>query len=181
MIDLTPNEKRQLAETLGCAANEVQPNFSAFTEAATEEYIRMILGQRVFTRGSDIREYRMLLLLKHVYSTSLPSEKTISGLFQTSQTQSRALLRAVLSKYQYEVKSIVEATVVAELKSARPDPNDPDARLMTVNNANLIEILNQNISATQGTLPPIVRVPNSAATYVISPDTYRWLSSEFHL
>jgi hypothetical protein len=82
-----------------------------YADAAAEEYIRMILGQRVFTRGQDIREYRLYLLVKHVFAGKLPTEQQICSLFQTTTTQSRALLRAVMSKYQYELQEAIYDTL----------------------------------------------------------------------
>ncbi|HEY8788095.1 MAG TPA: hypothetical protein VIM10_03025 [Actinopolymorphaceae bacterium] len=98
MSTYSPPERKQLAATLGCDAKDLTKTLKAYGEAASEEYVRMILGQKVFTRGTDIREYRLSLLITHVFGGRLPSEQLISALFQTTATQSRALLRAVMSK-----------------------------------------------------------------------------------
>src|SRR4051794_20961152 len=107
MQKYSAEEKRQLAATLGCTVRDLSRTFKDYEKAASEEYARMILGQRVLTRGQDIREYRLCLMINHVFGGRLPSERQISALFQTTATQSRALLRAVMSKYQYELQTAI--------------------------------------------------------------------------
>lgn len=88
--ELTEPEKRQLASTLGFRnvgpdelTEKIEEILEKHIEAATEEYVRMILGQRALTTGRDIREYRLHLLIKHVFGKIL-SEQDVSDLFQTT-------------------------------------------------------------------------------------------------
>src|ERR1039458_7388469 len=101
---LTSVERDQLAQILACEVSELDQVLSSYGSAALEEYVRMILGQRVFTRGSDILEHRLLLLVKEAFGGRIPDEQRVSALFQLSSTGSRSLIRAVLAKYQYELR-----------------------------------------------------------------------------
>ena len=162
-MSLTRAERAQLAATLGCDVRALNATLHAYNDAAAEEYARMMLGQRVFTRGSDIREYRLFLLVVHVFN-ALPDERTISALFQTTTTQSRGLLRAVMSKYQYELQAAIRQTLEAKLRAAAPDPRAPGTWNITVNSHNVIEALNREIAAIDGTLPD--RFPRPAAPFL---------------
>ena len=86
--------------------------------AAAEEYVRMILGTRVFTRGSDIYEYRLFLLIKHAFEDGLPPEDLVCSYFQLTPTRARSLIQAVVAKYQYEIRDIVDSTLGRIVDSA---------------------------------------------------------------
>lgn len=69
----------------------------------------MFIGQRVFTRGRDIQEYRLFLLIRGPFGNTIPDDQMVCDLFQTT-TQSRALVRSVMSKYQYELSQAIILT-----------------------------------------------------------------------
>ena len=177
-MNLTRAEKAQLAATLGCPVRELAKTMREYDRAASEEYARMILGQKVFTRGTDIREYRLFLLVVHVFM-ALPDERTISALFQTTTTQSRGLLRAVMSKYQYELQSITRRTLETSVKSAVRDPSESDTWNITIDSENVIEALNREIAAIDGTLPQISRARGTVSTFEMRNSSYEQLKLRF--
>lgn len=179
-MNLTRSEKAQLAATLGCEVKDLPEKLRLFGRAATEEYERMILGQRVFTRGSDMREYRLFLLITNVFN-ELPDERTISRLFQTTTTQSRGLLRAVMSKYQYELQTAIRETLEATMRSAGRNPSEPDSWNITIDSENVIEALNREISAIDGTLPQISRARGTVSTFDVPNSSYEQLKLRFGL
>jgi hypothetical protein len=176
-MKLTSDERNQLASAFGCPIKAVDGEISKYSEAATEEYVRMILGQRVFTRGADIREYRLYLLIRHVFAGYLPTEQQISLLFQTTATQSRALLRAVMSKYQYELQDAINGTLRDELRKTQSDPNGA-GHLLPVDSENIIEALNRKLAGIDGTLPQITKERGTVATYTIPDSSYQTLIAE---
>ena len=95
-----------------------------YAKAAIEEYVRMFLGQKVFTRGSDIREYRLFILIRFAFNNFIPDEQFVCALFQCTLSQSRALLRAVMSKYQYDLSQAIEQTLIKTVRSVELDPNE---------------------------------------------------------
>lgn len=176
-LDFTPEERQQLSQILGCTEDELPDKLKAFSTAATEEYVRMVLGQRVFTRGQDVREYRLYLLIRHVFEGRLPTEQQISDLFQTTTSQSRALLRAVMSKYQYELQDAIQSSLDAALGTASRT-SDTEPWILTVDSENVIEALNRRLAAKDGTLPQIVRARNTITTYEIQNSAYRKLTAK---
>jgi hypothetical protein len=178
-IELTDDIRAQLAATFECKASEVRKEVDRYSAAATEEYLTMILGRTNYTRGSDIREYRLLLIIKHVLKGRLPSEGLISRLFQTSITQSRALLRAVMSKYQYELHSAIDATLRETIADAsQEEPGGP--WYITIDSENVIEHLNRELATLDGTVPQISKKRSSVITYEIANSSYRLLSERFN-
>ena len=108
-LPLNAEEKAQLAGILRCDPDALDAVLAPYAAAALEEYARMFIGQRVFTRGSDIHEYRLFLLIKQPLEGRIPDEQQVSDLFQTTATQSRSLIRSVLAKYQYELQEATRA------------------------------------------------------------------------
>jgi hypothetical protein len=177
-MDLDSVERSQLAGILGCGEDDLDEQLGPFFEAAHEEYARMMLGQRVFTRGSDMREYRLLLLIRHAYK-KLPSEQQISAVFQTSAAQSRSLLRAVMSKYQYELQHITRQSLTALLERAT-GPVDGDKAVL-VDAENFVEALNREIAMIDGRLQPVTKQTGTTSAYSIPKDTYAKLKDRFGL
>jgi len=175
-MDLTEQEREQLRSAFGGTGKEFAQSLAALSTAATEEYLRMALGQRVFTRGTDIREYRLFLLIKHVFGV-LPSEQQVCALFQTTAAQSRGLLRAVMSKYQYDLRDVIDSTLAALVSSATRDSQN-DMWHITVDSENVIAALNRRLAAISGTLPPLRRLPAMVTTFEMAPSARDALHKE---
>ena len=62
-VEISEEMVTTLSEIVNCDVDELNEELTKIATAATEEYIKMMLGEKVFTRGSDIREYRLYLLI----------------------------------------------------------------------------------------------------------------------
>jgi hypothetical protein len=175
-MHLTDGERAQLAATFGCAPDELDARISLYTDAAREEYLRMVLGQRVFTRGQDIREYRLLLLIQHVFGGRLPSEAQVCAIFQTTTTQSRTLLRSVLAKFQYDLQEVTVNTLRDVLANATDDRNTKNARRLNIDNTNVIDALNRLIASIDGSLPLATKVQGTGSSYLILGSSFQKIS-----
>lgn len=169
---LSPDEREQLSGTLGVEADQqLDRALEKHVAAATEEYVRMFLGQRVFTRGSDIREYRLLLLIKHAFNGRIPTEADVSRLFQTTHSQSRSLIAAVMSKFQYEIRAEIDDTLRSVIEAASKR-NDQDDYHVVIDSDNLVAELNKRIQGIDGTLPAVQKKRGTASTYVLPASSY---------
>lgn len=168
-LTLSAGEQEQLAGILGCTIDALEGELSRYAGAAVEEYARMFLGQRVFTRGSDILEYRLFLLVKTAFNERLPDEQRVSALFQTSSTGSRALLRSVMSKYQYELRPEIAKTLRETLESATADEDD---FIVTLNSENVVDAMNRILGSIDGTLPQVVKKRGTVASYTVRASSY---------
>lgn len=179
-LDLTTEEEELLADILSCAKEKLAEKLQPIAKAAIEEYIRMILGQKVFTRGQDIREYRLFLLIKELFQGKIPDDQKISDLFQTTPNESRSLIRSVLSKYQYELKHSITQTLEDIIKNVNKDSETGDL-IITVNSISKIEELNRILLSIDGTLPQISKKPKSVSTYLLKRSSYMRLCEHFHI
>lgn len=176
-LNLSPQETEQLAGTLGCEEADLATIFAPYASAGAEEFARMILGQKVFTRGSDIQEYRLFLLVKHAFGNSIPDEQKISDLFQTTSSQSGALVRSVMSKYQYELHDAIDSTCTSVLKSVTQSVEGGLAAVIP--SPNWVEKLNREIASIDGSLPQISKKRGAVSTYLFERSSYLRLCERF--
>ncbi|HEV3047019.1 MAG TPA: hypothetical protein VGY13_06615 [Solirubrobacteraceae bacterium] len=130
-----------------------------------------------------MREYRLYLLIRHVYRERLPSESEVSALFQTTTSQSRSLIRAVASKYQYELADVRDATLKAAIErihSLKGAAAGDDSYLEEQSEF-VIEALNALVGRLDGTLTRLIRSQGTASSYVVKPATRRRLREHFGL
>jgi hypothetical protein len=177
-IELNKNDEEELATILGCTPEELAQKLSIHGIAALHEYITMFLGQKVLRRGSDILEYRLFLLIEKALEGQIPDEQVVSNLFQTTPTESRSLIRSVMSKYQYQLRGAIEYSIRAILENASKD-NDEDQFVVVVNSFNLIAEMNSALAEIDGNLPPITKKRGGISTYLIQPSSYRQLKEKY--
>ena len=178
VIDLNNDEITQISGILKSSKKELPSKLMPYAKSALEEYLRMILGQKIFTRGSDFQEYRLFLLIKYVFNNEIPNEQSICDLFQTTVSQSRSLLRSVMSKYQYELDSAIHKSMKKIVELAEPSDENSFYTVM-VDNENLIATLNRLQLSIQGDLETIRKVPNTVSKYKLSPSSYDALTKHF--
>jgi len=171
-ITLTDDEHAELAKILDCTQNQLAKTIAPFATAALREVVSMILGQKVFTRGSDMLEYRLLLFIAHAFNGRLPHEQKVCNLFQTTTSGSRSLIRAVMSKYQYQLKAAIEDTLKDLIGSAELQGEDSSSLTIAVHSLNLVDELNRELADIDPSLPPIEKKRASVSTYELQPSSY---------
>jgi hypothetical protein len=177
-LNLTPENEAELAQVLGCSPAQLSARLAPYASAALTEYVMMFLGQKVFTRGSDIREYRLLLLIQEVMENSIPDEALVSRLFQSTTSESRVLLRAVMSKYQSQSHGAAEQSIRAVLEKAKPD-SEGGPWLITIDNTIIVEHLNRALVEADGTLEKVGKHGHSVSTYEVTPASFNALCTTF--
>lgn len=177
-LEIGAPDSTELAKILSCTAEELAGKLALFASAAIHEYVSMFLGQRVFRRGSDINEYRLFLLITKALDNCIPDEQTVSRLFQTSTTESRTLIRAVMSKYQYQLRDAIDASMRRIIQAAGRSDTDGTYEVI-VNSVNMVEELNRALASIDETLQPIAKKRGSVSTYEVSPTSYERLMMRF--
>jgi hypothetical protein len=131
-----------------------------------------------------MREYRLFLLIRGLYGGQrLPTEDEVSALFQTTSTQSRSLLRAVGSKYQYELSEITQAALRAAvdlISQADGAAAGADWHLDATSEY-IVEALNRKVGMIDPSLPRLSRAEGTASRYVVKPSTRLALRDAFGL
>ena len=159
---------------------ELEEVISKHAQAATAEYHDMFLGRKVFRRGSDILEYRLVLLIEHLFGGIIPEERQVSALFQLTSTESRSLLRSVMSKYQHHLSDSLTNTLRSTIDRASFDQRNYEYTV-SVNNRSIIDSLNLLLAFLGPTLVPIVKKRNTTTTYAIANSSHQALKDHFGL
>ena len=175
-ITLTATETQDLAKILGCAKTALQQSLEVYASAALEEYVTLFLGQKVFRRGADQQEYRLFLLIERALANEIPDEETVCRLFQTTATESRALLRRVMSKYQYQLKEAIDKSM-KRLVTAATQAEEGGLFTVIINSANLVDELNRLLAESDGSLQPVTKKRGSVSTYEISASSHEQLKN----
>lgn len=175
-LELDATGAVELAKILSCTDQELAGKLALCASAAISEYVSMFRGQKVFRRGSDINEYRLFLLITTALENRIPDEQMVCRLFQTSTTESRALIRSVMSKYQYLLREAIDSSMRQTIQAAQRDGEDGSFEVI-VNSLNVVEELNRVLASIDGTLQPIAKKRGSVSTYEISPTSYQRLNA----
>jgi hypothetical protein len=176
-IELSPTEAQELSSILECSEDRLEEYLQPFASAALAEVVPMFLGQKVFTRGSDLLEHRLLVLILTAFDGRIPDEQKVSKLFQTTASASRSLIRAVMSKYQYQLRGAIDNSLRALIESATGEA--AGGATIAVHSANLVDQLNLELSMMDPTLPPVQKRRASVSTYEIQPSSLRRLRERF--
>ncbi len=177
-IDLTQREIDLLKSILNCDDNSLEQVLSKISKAALSDYYKMILGEKAFTRGKDMQEYRLLNLVKHYFDGQIPSEQQISGLFQLKTTESRSLISAVTSKYQYELKEAIKTSLGKRLDEKAMKNGDTDFKIY-FDSAFYKDELNKILMNIDPKLPMIEKDNQTTGNYTIKPSSYSALCGYF--
>ena len=104
----------------------------------------------------------------------------MSRSFHETLAKSRTLIRNVLTRYSRDLDPELTATLVDLVKAAQQEAEDEHWRVV-IQSDNAVERLNQIIAVEAPTLDPVRKVPNSARTYRIHPDSFNVLRSHLGL
>lgn len=179
-LNLNAQELVEMSDILGCTQADLNARMNDYLGASVNEYLAMFRGQKVFKRGSDILEYRLFLLIGTAFNGIIPDERTVSSLFQTTLTESRSLIRSVISKYQYQLRSHVERTISVSLSNAsRHDASQHYS--VVINSQNTVDELNKSLANIDGSLSPVVKKKGSVSTFEIAPSSYIALCVKFNV
>lgn len=176
-LNLDPHDIAELARIIGCPAAQLPAALAGYGTSALQEYLAMMRGQKAFKRGTDIHEYRLFLLIENVFGRRIPDEQTVSKIFQTTPSESRGLLRSIISKYQYLLRDAIDATLVVVLEAATAQ-TATGPYLVTMSSVNVIEELNKKLATLDGTLASVSKKRGSVSTYEITKSSYDRLCAE---
>jgi hypothetical protein len=171
--DLDAELRRDLLQKFRCSDSELPDRLARMATAAYDEYLEMIRGVPLPSRAEEVREKRLLHLLRR-YATDgvLLTENDIALMFQMNGQEASRLLRNVRTHYHAELDSRVKGAVRKILESAR---DVRGSHQIQVTSANLLDVLKSTVASVAPDLDQIAKVRGSAALYEIPPDTYKKL------
>jgi hypothetical protein len=163
-------------EQIQAIANEYALELSGIFSAAAEEYARMLLGEQVHGRSSDILEYRLLLLTKHAFGSKVPPERVVSAVFHVPVSRAKTMIRNILAKYRHELSKPVQNALAELLESAQPVAGK-DLLTFGVQSDVVLELLKDKVR--EKNLPAQIRSSSTPGQYLIYPEVRDKLVGEF--
>jgi len=171
-LDFTAAEKALLLRIFKIKTDaELEAKLTGITMASAAEYMAMILGQKVFTRGKDMQEFRLLNLVKHHFDGQIPTEQEICALFQIRPAEAKGLVNAITSKYQYELLENVGATLEKLLKDLEPDENLKTYKF-SLRSAYLKDEINRILFNIGPELPVLGKNAVTGGEFILQPSAY---------
>lgn len=174
-MNLSHEDEELLAHLLGDQP-DLETVLSQHARAALGEYVEVYLGRRSSSRGADIQELRLALLIEHAFGGRIPDEVMVGALLKTPPSGSRTLIRNTLARYRHQLDAAMtgSAKVVLETVIWAGDVVHTHRA-----SANVVELLNQRLLILDPTLKPVGRVSGSAGTWIINEDVYADLCNTF--
>lgn len=179
-LNLDPAEVSRLASILRCDEANLAAKLEPYARAAMKEYVQMFLGKRVMRQASDVREQKLLLLIQEAFNNEIPDERKICKLFQVTPSQSRSLIRSVMSKYQYELETAINQSYVKVLQNCRQIEATNNYEV-TIDSSIVAEGLNQLLAGINGKLPKIMRKTGTVSVYRVDIASYQHLHTELNI
>ena len=174
-MELSQADDDLLANLLGDHP-DLDTVLSQHARAALGEYVEVYVGRRSSSRGGDVQELRLAMLVEHAFGGRIPDEAKVGALLKSPPSGSRTLIRNTLSRYRHQLDASMTTSAKAVLESV---VWAGDVVHTSRASANIVELLNQRLLAEDPTLKSIVRVSGSAGTWVIDEDVYADLCRAF--
>ncbi|MCW0482412.1 hypothetical protein [Gaoshiqia sediminis] len=179
-IDIEDSEQELLKTVLHCNDTDLEDQLSKIARSSFEENRKMIIGQKIFTRGRDIIEYRLFNLIKFYFDSKIPEEQRICDLFQITATEARAYIRSIMSKYQYDLRETIKESLKEQVLNITKEEGDEDYKL-SIQNQYFKDELNRILGNMDTSLPIIEKERGTISTYIIKESSYQRLCAYFEI
>jgi hypothetical protein len=161
-----------IQKTLRVKKEDVEATASKIAEAGFREYLSMLTEGGMPSRADETKQNRLLYLILFYFQNTLPTESQISTIFQLTQSQSKTLLKNVVSKYRHKIEEILKATMSEVIEQVEFH----DGRYLVVIQSDIVrDELDMLITQNEPTYKPITKKRGSAGQYEISEDSYNLL------
>lgn len=176
-LDLSADDQAKLQALFGVDPVGLPAATTTHAKAALSEYLEAYLGRRAYSRGSDILEHRLSLLIRHAFAGKIPTAAQVSDLFQTTLSYSGTLIRNTFSKFRFELDKVAAEAAKEVLESVDwAGDNKWNAKIAA---PNMVELLNRRLLSANPGHKEIVRTQGAIGTYVITDDAYQALCPLF--
>lgn len=147
--------------------------FNEIAEAAFYEYMAMFNGERNFSTVAQINQYRLLILIRHVFKGIIPSEDQVSTIFKISIQASRALIRNTKALFAFELKDSLLKTFKAILSTIDLNKDKSgDYYKVTIRSNSIVSEMNQILKVEHPELEPIKKLNEATQFFKISEQLY---------
>jgi hypothetical protein len=180
VITLSDGNHEELITALGCSEDQLAGELRPFVTAALSEYIEMFTGAASMTTATDLKERRLVAIIRHAFAGRMPSAVEVSKLFNITQSQAATLLKNVVAKHRLKLESSVQKALKAAFEAAERDPkHKADLRYYLVaNDATIVRILNEILAQADSPKTSVRPIGDSLNRYAIDPGSYKYLKEQ---
>lgn len=172
---LSQDEFLRLKNTLSI---ENENDMEGILMASFIEYKDMLLGNGLPTRADEIKQHRLLHLIKYHFKGRIPTESEVSKMFQLTESESKSLIKNVRTRFRYQLEEEIFNTLKEAIDRCEENGDKYD---VIIHSDNVLEELNRILSDINPFLEPIKKARDSARKYIVSSDTYRELRNYFKI
>lgn len=172
---LNESEKKRLMDTLNM---KEELDINGIVMASFIEYKDMLLGNGLPTRADEIKQYRLLHLIKQHFKGRIPNESEVSSMFQLTETESKSLIKNVRARFRYQLENEINNTLKDVVEGCTLNGNKYEN---IIQSDNVLEELNRIVTQVNPALEPIKKVRDSSRKYTISEDSYKALKDYFNI
>ncbi|QSR19731.1 hypothetical protein [Novosphingobium sp. KA1] len=173
-ITLEDEEVTAMAEAIGCTEQQLAGVLPAYAKTALREYADMMIGDSPITTATDLRERRLVGLIKIALGGRMPDAGRVARLFNIAPQGARSLLRSVTAKHRRKLDSAVRNETAAFVAACVNDPATNDWKVTWLNPV-LVEMLNDRLENANQSKEPIRRNPLVLGGYLVPNGSYDWI------
>lgn len=149
--------------------------------AALVEYKEMLLSKGLPTRADEIKQYRLFYLIKYYFKGVIPTEGQVSFMFQITESESKALIKNVTTRFRYQLEDEIAATLEMVFDNCEVSANDENEYETVIYSDNVLDELSRILTNISPVLQPIKKVRNANRKYCMPKDTYIAFMTHFGL
>lgn len=172
-IDLEPDELADLADTLACSTAQVPAKLAGFAQAALREYAEMMLGTGPIASATEMRERRLVHLIRHAYAGRIPDVHEISRVFNVPPNTATTMLRNAMSKHRRQIVAAVQSDI-DDFKAGCQQQPDQNWRV-AVSNPVLVEMLNARLEKAGAGKARITKDLKTLGEYNVPNGSKQWI------
>lgn len=174
---LNESEKNRLIGCLDVSNEQLDEILQDIIKASFNEYKEMLLGKGLPTRADEIKQHRLLHLIKYYFKGKIPTETQVSLMFQLTESESRSLIKNVKTRFRYQLEKEISNTL-QDVVSSWGISDEREYYEVVIESDNIHEELNRIITVRNPSLEPIKKLPSAARKFKISVDTYQLLKEQ---
>jgi len=178
-IILSDEQRRRLRSIFSFVGNDNENDIlQNILEAAKEEYIVQFLSDGNKNSLSEIRQYKLFLLVKHVFRGMIPSEVEVASIFKIPNTSAKILIKNMRSRYQFEIEQYFKETIRVILNQINVNENvnnNGGYFQLYIRSPYMLSEMNQIIELGNQNYEKIKRLDPYSSFYKISPDSRQLL------
>lgn len=144
---------------------------------AIEEFFDFMKNPKRIAKFSLLQEYRLFLLIKHIYKDRFVSELEVAKIFKVDLPFAKKMINNVKIDYEKEIQQFTRQSLKNLIETVKEEDKD-GMYFFTCESKAMIDSLNSILQEVDVSFRKIVKESRSLCTYKIFIDEYNKLKKE---